>query len=74
MDVTVEEPDAGTAPAAFEVTLDEAPAAPVTVDVATVPGSAVAGSDYTATTATLTFAPGDQSETFVVPVVGDPRR
>ena len=70
-DVSVIEPDAGTTNATFEITLDEAPVAPVTATVATVEGTATAGSDFVATTATVTFAAGDQTELFVVPIVGD---
>ena len=33
--------------------------------------SAVAGSDFTATSGTLTFAPGTTSQTISVPVLGD---
>src|SRR5262249_41687553 len=44
---------------------------PVTVDWATADGSATAGSDYTAASGTLTFAPGETSKTFTVAVIGD---
>ena len=44
-----------------------------TVNVATADATAFAGSDYTATTRTLTFAPGDTSETFDVPIIDDGR-
>jgi hypothetical protein len=43
----------------------------VTVNYATSNGTANAGSDYTATTGTLTFLPGDTSETFNVPILPD---
>src|SRR5436309_2793528 len=43
----------------------------VSVDYATSDGSAKAGSDYTATSGTLTFAPGETSKTFAVPVTDD---
>ncbi|HEX4733752.1 MAG TPA: Calx-beta domain-containing protein [Thermoleophilaceae bacterium] len=39
-----------------------------TVDYATSNGTAVAGVDYTATSGTVSFAPGELSETFSVPV------
>jgi len=42
-----------------------------TVDYATADGSAVAGIDYTATDGTLTFADGEASQTFSVPIVDD---
>lgn len=41
----------------------------VTVDYTTVDGSAVAGSDYIATSGTLTFAPGDTTKTIHVPLL-----
>ena len=50
----------------FTVTLDAASANPITVDFATADGSAVAPGDYTAATGTVTFAPGDTSETVSV--------
>ena len=60
---------------AFGVTLDRARSQPVTVDYATVQGTgagaATEGSDYTRTSGTLTFAPGDTEETVSVPVLDD---
>lgn len=41
-----------------------------TVDYTTGDGSATAGIDYTATSGTLTFAPGETSKTIAVPVTG----
>lgn len=43
----------------------------VTVDYATSDGTATAPSDYTATSGTLTFAPGVTSQTFSIPIVND---
>jgi hypothetical protein len=43
----------------------------VTVDYATSNGSATAGADYTLTAGTLTFGPGDTSQTFAVPIIDD---
>jgi hypothetical protein len=45
----------------------------VTVNYATSNGTAVGGTDYTATTGTLTFAPGVLSQTFSVPILSDGR-
>ncbi len=70
-DATVTEGNAGDVIASFPVTLTGATQLPVTVDVTTADGTATAGSDYAATSATLTFAPGDLSQTFEVPVHGD---
>ncbi|HEY0735113.1 MAG TPA: Calx-beta domain-containing protein [Herpetosiphonaceae bacterium] len=44
---------------------------PVTVDYATGDNTAKAGSDYTATSGTLTFAPGQTIKTFEVPILDD---
>ena len=55
----------------FVVTLDPAASTEVTVDYATQDGTATAGSDYTATSGTLTFAAGDTSKTVSVPIVED---
>ena len=55
----------------FAVTLDRAASAAVTVDYATSDGTATAGSDYTATSGTLTFAAGETAKTVSVPVLDD---
>ena len=55
----------------FVVTLDPAATAAVTVDYATADGTATAGSDYTATSGTLTFQPGETSKTVSVPITDD---
>lgn len=43
----------------------------VTVDVSTVDGSALAGSDYIAATRKLTFLPGETVQTVTVPLIND---
>lgn len=71
---SVTEGDSGTASANFTVTLSSASDQPVTVNYATGgPGGAVAGSDYQAVAGTLTFNPGETSQTIAVPVYGDTR-
>ena len=55
----------------FAVTLDRSSTGTVTVEYATSDGTATAGSDYTATSGTLTFAPGDREKTVSVPVLED---
>ncbi len=64
---------AGTAPVA--VTMTPAAAGTVTVDYATADGTdangAKAGTNYTATSGTLTFAPGQTSKTINVPILAN---
>ncbi len=43
----------------------------VTVDYATSDGTATAGSEYTDTSGTLTFNPGETEKTFTVPIIDD---
>jgi hypothetical protein len=43
----------------------------VSLDYATVDGSAVAGADYTETSGTLPFGAGERSKSFVVPILND---
>jgi hypothetical protein len=43
----------------------------VTVDYSTSNGTATAGSDYTTTSSTCTFVPGDTNEAFTVPIISD---
>ena len=55
----------------FLVTLNPAASGTVTVDYATTDGTAVSPADFTATSGTLTFAPGERLKTAWVPVVDD---
>ncbi|MFB9414037.1 choice-of-anchor P family protein [Dactylosporangium matsuzakiense] len=57
--------------ATFTVTLSAPATAPVTVQYATANGTATAGSDYTASSGTVTFAPGQTSKPVVVPILQD---
>ena len=61
----------GTATLRFTVSLSGVSGSTVTVDYATADGTAVAGTDYTATSGTLTFAPGTTSETVAVKATGE---
>jgi hypothetical protein len=80
-EATVTEGDTGSTPMTFTVTLSAEYDAPVSVDYATRdltqdeqywfgPG-ATAGLDYTATSGTITFEPGETSKTITVPVLSD---
>ncbi|BCM88294.1 hypothetical protein IAD21_00125 [Abditibacteriota bacterium] len=73
-DVSVTEGTGGTNNAVFTVTLSQASSDTVKVDYATVDGftnSATAPADYTASSGTLTFAPGQTTQTITVPIVTD---
>src|SRR5206468_2867515 len=67
----VTEGNSGTSSATFTVSLSAASPQTVTVAYATADGTATAGSDYTATSGTLTFTPGQTTKTVAVPVKGD---
>lgn len=56
---------------AITVTLSAASTGPVIVDYATSDGTATAGLDYTATSGTLTFQPGETSKTVDVSIFDD---
>lgn len=70
-DASVAEGNSGTSALTFTVMLSGPDVQPVSVDYATVDGSAVAPGDYTAANGTLTFAPGQTTQTITVQVVGD---
>jgi sugar lactone lactonase YvrE len=57
--------------ALFTVSISTPSSVPLTVDYATLNGSAIAGSDYTATSGTLTFGPGVTTQTIRVPILAD---
>lgn len=60
-----------TVQATFAFTLSAASTTPVTVRYATADGTATAGSDYVATSGTLTFAPGQTTASVTVTVKAD---
>lgn len=70
-DVTVPEGNAGTVDAVFTVTLSAASGQTVSVNYATADGTATQPVDYTSTSGTLTFTPGQTTRTITVPVIGD---
>jgi large repetitive protein len=70
-DVAVVEGNAGTTTATFDVTLSAVSGKTATVDWTTANTTATQPSDYAAGSGTLTFVPGDSTESIVVTVNGD---
>jgi hypothetical protein len=70
-DVSLAEGNSGTANMNFTVTLSNPSASVVQVDYATADNTASAGSDYIATSNTLTFPIGSTSQVISVPINGD---
>jgi hypothetical protein len=70
-DVTVSEGNSGTTVMTFTVSLDKPAAAAIKIAYATADGTAVAPSDYTAKTGTITIPVGKSSATLAVKVNGD---
>ena len=70
-DVSQTEGNVGTTSANFAVTLSAPSGRNVTVNYATANGTAVQPGDYTTTSGTLTFLPGQVVQTVPVPIVGD---
>jgi hypothetical protein len=68
-DTSANQSTSATLNAIFTVTLAQPDSASVTVGYATADGTAVAGTDYVQTTGSLTFAPGQTSQTISVPVL-----
>ena len=65
------EGDSGTQDAVFTVDLSAPSGRAVSVDYATTNGTAVEPGDYTETSGSLTFAPGETTKDVNVPVVGE---
>lgn len=70
-DVTVVEGNTDTTTVTFTVSLSAASELPISVDYSTADNSAIAGSDYIATSGTVIIPAGLTSQTFTVPVNGD---
>jgi hypothetical protein len=68
---SVPEGNSGNHPVTLTVSLDHASIYTATVHYRTANSSAVAGSDYTATSGTLSFAPGETSKPLSITVNGD---
>jgi ELWxxDGT repeat protein len=69
--ISVLEPASGTAAATFTVVLNAAAANTVTVNYVTANVTATSGADYTATSGTLSFDPGESTKTIPVLVLAD---
>ncbi len=72
-DVEIAEGDSGTTPMVFTVSLSAPSASTITVDFSTmtIPGGASPGTDFVATTGTVTFDPGEVTQPVTVEIVGD---
>ncbi|HEY0074691.1 MAG TPA: Calx-beta domain-containing protein [Abditibacteriaceae bacterium] len=70
-DLSITEGNTGTADASFTIRLSSPSNETVTVNAIPANGSALLPADYTGNGATLSFAPGETSKTFSVPVQGD---
>jgi large repetitive protein len=70
-EASVAEGDTGTTTLSLPVTLSGPSGREVDVDYATSDGTATAGADYTATSGTLVFAPGETAKQVDVTVTGD---
>jgi hypothetical protein len=67
----VNEPISGNSDATYTVTLAAPSTTSVTVSYATIAGTAVSGTDFTAEAGTLTFSAGQTTQTFTVPILAD---
>ncbi len=70
-DPVVTEGDAGNSNVVFTVTLSRPATMPVTILYATQPSTAQLLTDFLDTAATITFAPGQITQTITVPIIGD---
>lgn len=70
-DVSVNEGNSGTTNATFTVSLSNASSQTITVNYATADNTATAGNDYINASGTLTFTPGQTSQTLNVGIKGD---
>src|SRR5262249_41050943 len=70
-DVSIAEGDSGQVSASLSLTLSAVSGKPITVQYDTADGSAVAGSDYVASSGTVTIPPGALSAAVKVPVKGE---
>jgi hypothetical protein len=72
-DAAITEGNNGVSYVNFTISLSFAPTGPVTIDYSTANGTAIAGSDYVATSGQVSFAVGESTKTVSIPVIGDTR-
>lgn len=70
-DVTVVEPDIETEVAQVTVNLSRPSSETITIDFATVNGTALVGQDYQEATGSISFAPGETEQTLEILINGD---
>lgn len=70
-DISASEGNSGTTQAGFTVALSAASGQTITLNYTITGGTATAGTDFTASSGTITFDPGDTQKTISVPVIGD---
>lgn len=70
-DAQTVEGDSGTKNLSFDVVLSNPSTSQITVKFITSPGSANANTDYSHTSGTLIFAPGENSKRITISIVGD---
>src|SRR5262249_12052374 len=68
-DVSQAEGNTGQTAFRFTVSLDRAQPTPVSVDFSTADGTATTPGDYTASNGTVSFAPGETTQTITVQVI-----
>ena len=68
---TIVEGNTNTQNVTYTVTLSKTSTQTITVQYATANGTAIAGSDYTSTSGTLTFNPGVTSQVINIPILND---
>ncbi|WP_396134999.1 PKD domain-containing protein [Chamaesiphon sp. OTE_8_metabat_110] len=70
-DPTITEGDSGTTNLTFTLTLNQASTQAISVNYNTSNLTAISGSDYTATSGTITFAVGETTKTITIAILGD---
>ena len=70
-DTSINEGNSGTRNMPFTITLSSSASSTVSVDYSTADGTALAGSDYIATSGSINFMPGETSKTIMVSIKGD---